>query len=197
MKQNKTPKPARLIVALSLLFALCCSIVITDNQVVMRRAEAKNSGHANGKKVSPDLQGKSAGSSLVRVILQLNGKPTGQLNALLNRNGVHVRASFSNFNAQAVELPANVVDELASFSEVAYVSVDRQTQSLGHVSLTTGADAVRRQTGFLGGSYTLDGTGVGIAILDSGIDAQHKAFLGVNDQTRVLVSKDFTGEGRT
>src|SRR2546421_7578418 len=205
MKQNKTPKPARLIVALSLLFALCCSIVITDNQVVMRRAEAKNSGHENGKKVSPDLQGKSAGSSLVRVILQLNGKPTGQLNALLNRNGVHVRASFSNFNALSVELPANVVDELADFSEVAYVSADRQTQSLGHVSLTTGADAVRQQTRttttLLGGTtttnYTLDGTGIGIAVLDSGLDSDHKAFLGDGDRLRIVVSRDFTGEGRT
>src|SRR5205085_4605819 len=206
MKKNRTPNPARLIIAFSLAFSLCCSIVMSDIRVVERRAEAsagKNSGHANGNKVSPDLHGKSAG--LVRVILQLNDKPSGPLNALLNRNGVHVRATFSNFNAQAVELPESVVDELASFSEVTYVSVDRATQSLGHVSLTTGADAVRQQTRttttLLGGttttSYTLDGTGIGIAVLDSGMDSAHKAFLGNDDRPRIVVSRDFTGENRT
>src|ERR687885_2659549 len=205
MKPNQSPNPVRLIAILSL--ALCCSIVIADNRVVVRRAQAsqgKNSGReAGGKKVSPDLRGD--GANLVRVILQLDGKPSGKLNALLNRNGVHVRASFNNLNAHAVELPQNVVDELASFPEVAYVSADRQTQSLGHVSLTTGADAVRQQTKttttLLGGttttSYTLDGTGIGIAILDSGVDSGHKSFLGSDDRLRIVVNKDFTGEART
>ena len=43
----------------------------------------------------------------------------------------------------------------------------------------------------------LDGTGIGIAILDSGVDISHKAFLGNDDRLRVVVNKDFTGEGRT
>src|SRR5919199_4335300 len=202
MKQNNPPTPARLIAVLSLVFSLSGSIVIADNNVLVRRAEAKTSGNAKGKKVSPDLK---KNGSLVRVILQLDGKPSGQLNALLNRNGVHVRASFKNLNAHVVELPQGVVDELASFSEVVYVSADRETQSLGHVSLTTGADAVRQQTKttttLLGGttttSYTLDGSGIGIAILDSGVDNGHKSFLGSDDRLRIVVNKDFTGEGRT
>ena len=197
MKKNKAPNAGRKIAFIALAFSLCCGIVIADQCVFGRRAQA-DSGQGNAsKKVSPDLRGKKAGDAPVRVILQIDGKPSGKLNALLNRNGVHVKGSFKNFNAMAVELPQSVVGELEAFDEVAYVSADRETQSLGHVSLTTGADAVRRQTGALGASYTLDGTGVAIAVLDSGVDAQHKSFLGVNDQTRVLVSKDFTGEGRT
>src|SRR5215213_9914168 len=43
----------------------------------------------------------------------------------------------------------------------------------------------------------LDGTGVGIAILDSGIDTAHAAFLNRSNGVRVLYSEDFTGEGRT
>src|SRR5919199_5983879 len=137
MKQ-KPPTPARLIAVLSL--ALCCSIVIADNRVVVRRAQASqvnNSGRgAGGKKVSPDLRGD--GANLVRVILQLDGKPSGKLNALLNRNGVHVRASFNNLNAHVVELPGNVVDELADFSEVAFVSPDRKMSAAGHLTAATG-----------------------------------------------------------
>src|SRR5204862_75736 len=42
----------------------------------------------------------------------------------------------------------------------------------------------------------LDGTGIGGAILDSGMDTGHKAFLGKNDQSRIVFSKDYTGENR-
>src|SRR2546423_9585520 len=146
MKKNRTPNPARPLIILSLVFSLCCGIVISDNRFVERRAEAssgKNSGHGNGNKVSPDMHGKNASTNPVRVILQLNGKPSGQLNALLNRNGVHVRAAFHNFNSFLVELPTNVVEELASFHEVAFVSPDRTTSVAG--ALTPAPRAVARR----------------------------------------------------
>ena len=40
-----------------------------------------------------DELGTKSGSSTVKVILQLDGKPTGQLNALLASNGVKTRSS--------------------------------------------------------------------------------------------------------
>src|SRR5438045_8319754 len=202
MKKNRTPNPARPLIILSLVFSLCCGIVISDNRSIERRAEAspgKNSGPATGgNKVSPDLRRKSASTDPVRVILQLNDKPSGQLNALLNRNGVHVRASFKNLNAQVVELPESVVDELASFPEVVFVSPDRKTSAGSHLTAATGALAVRQQVSATGQAYTLDGTGIGIAVLDSGIKAEHHSFLAENGvSSRVVVSHDFTGEGRT
>ena len=42
----------------------------------------------------------------------------------------------------------------------------------------------------------LDGTGIGVAILDSGMDTGHKAFLGKDDHSRIVVSRDYTGENR-
>ncbi len=41
-------------------------------------------------------------------------------------------------------------------------------------------------------AYTLDGTGIGIAVVDSGIYKDHKSLA-----PRVIYSKDFTGENRT
>jgi hypothetical protein len=59
-------------------------------------------------------------------------------------NGVKVKKSFANFNAFAVELPLNVVDSLSHFSEVSFISVDSEVQSLGgHIAHTSGADNVR------------------------------------------------------
>src|SRR5438067_10369390 len=149
----KTP---RLLTSLALILALFVSIT-------PRTTASSGSSSSHASKISSDLKVK--GQDQVRVILQLSDKPSGELNALLNRNGVHIRAHFKNFNSYAIELPASVVAELSDFDEVAYISSDRATQSLGHVSLTTGADAVRQQTStsLLGGttSYALDGTGIG------------------------------------
>src|SRR5207244_6086362 len=82
-----------------------------------------------------------------------------------------------------------------------HLSLNREVTSFGQVTATTGADSVRQQTttsplGVTTG-YSLDGRGIGIAILDSGIDKDHKSFLGTNDNNnRVVFSKDFTGENR-
>src|SRR4029079_6192590 len=44
---------------------------------------------------------------------------------------------------------------------------------------------------------SLDGTGIGIAIIDSGIDTDHSSFLNKSNAVRVVYSEDFTTEGRT
>src|SRR6185295_3298100 len=72
---------------------------------------------------------------------------------------------------------------------------DRKAEAYGHVTATTGADAVRTQTvGF--NTTTFDGSGIGIAILDSGMDTGHVSFLDKNGIGRIKYSKDFTGENR-
>src|SRR5215204_4856738 len=65
----------------------------------------------------------------------------------------------------------------------------------GHVTRTTGTDDVRVTAGT--NVTGLDGTGIGIAVLDSGIDTGHTTFLDRNNTLRVVYGKDFTGEGRT
>ena len=92
-------------------------------------------------------------------------------------------------------MPANLVETVASFPEVSYVSLDRPTQSMGHVSLTMGADAVRSPT--LSNPNGLDGTGIGIAVMDSGMFQNHVDFLDKNGYSRIVFNKDFTGENRT
>ena len=65
---------------------------------------------------------------------------------------------------------------------------------MGHVSRTTGADQIRNSGGE-NNSGSLDGTGIGIAVLDSGVDTEHHSFL--IDQTafvsftaKTLLAKD-------
>ncbi|HEY0728992.1 MAG TPA: hypothetical protein VGD38_13030, partial [Pyrinomonadaceae bacterium] len=76
-------------------------------------------------KITSDLREKlvtKSGSSMVKVILQLDGKPSGPLNALLASNGVKIKKHFTNLDSFALELPLNVVNALPQFPEVASVS---------------------------------------------------------------------------
>ena len=139
---------------------------------------------------------KSTSLTPVNVVFSLKAPMSGSLNAFLSQNGIKIRARYSYFNnLMPITLPAGKVDQLAGFSEVAYVAFDREIRTLGHVTNTTGADSARQQTA--GNGYPgVDGSGIGIAIVDSGIDANHTAFLGKNGVSRVIAGYDFTGEGR-
>ena len=157
-------KLTSLLLAVALLCGALMSGVVTADS---KGKKDKDSGRVRHSKVSSDLYDKRRGgkgsSETVNVIIQLEGKATGRLNALLSRNGVHVNGQFKNLNMLAVELPVDVVEELASLTEVSYISSDREIISLGgHLSTTTGADAVRAQTTATGTAYTLDGKGIGM-----------------------------------
>src|SRR5947209_5830664 len=177
MKNKKRSPIVTLITTFSLVLSLCSGILIMDKAHAASDQGSshgnESEGNARHNKISPALHKEESNKddSLIKVILQIDGKMSGRLNGFLNSNGVHIRKSFANFNSYLVELPASAIEELASFDEVSYVSPDAEVKTLGHLTTTTGADAVRQQTkpGLLGSttSYTLDGTGVGIAILDS------------------------------
>ncbi|MDQ3918141.1 MAG: S8 family serine peptidase, partial [Acidobacteriota bacterium] len=182
-----------------LLLCLCAGILLADKNSAVRSVHA-DGGKDSARKAKLSAGLRACGDRRVGVVLQLNGKPSGKLNSLLSRAGVHVRAHLKALDAVTVELPASMVDELASFSEVEFVSADAEVASFGHVSATTGTDLVRTQTTktLLGTTTTtLDGSGVGIAIIDSGVDTNHSSFLDKSNGVRVVKSVDFTGEGIT
>ncbi|PYS99500.1 MAG: hypothetical protein DMF65_09470, partial [Acidobacteria bacterium] len=151
------------------------------------------------EKISSDLlevaRDACARGERVRVILQTGDGASASLAALLRRRDVRTAGRLPGLGARVVELPARLVERLSEQRGVRFVSLDRETVSFGHVSLTTGTDQVRTTAGT--NVSGLDGTGIGIAVLDSGIDAKHTAFLDHNNGVRVVYSKDFTGEGRT
>src|SRR2546430_10205319 len=147
-------------------------------------------------KISPDLLELAHGAATKRVpvIIQFNGQPGASFDSAVSQTGGFVKADLSNFNSRVMELPAPAIEALAARPDVGFVSLDRTNISFGHVSLTTGADAIRMTNGT--NTKGLDGTAIGIAILDSGIDINHTSFLDRSKNCRVIVSRDFTGEGR-
>src|SRR3982751_616509 len=104
-----------------------------------------------GKKVSRellDLAHSSRGrNSRVRVVLQLDDGATGALDSLLPSFGARTLRVLQHLNARVVELPVGLVEALSAHGDVAFISPDRESVPLGHVSSTSGADMVRNVNG--------------------------------------------------
>src|SRR5829696_4592519 len=161
------------------------------------RAESNGSSHPE-RKISKDILQKVSdgrGADFVRVIIQPANADTAIDSTIEDSGGSNIR-KFRNFGVRVATLPAQAAVNIANRSDVSYVSLNREVRSMGHVSRTSGAD-LARIPGDQNSSTTLDGTGIGIAILDSGIDTEHSSFTDKSNNLRVLYSEDFTGEGRT
>ena len=125
-------------------------------------------------KISPDLRQlilSGNGAARVKVIVQSkSGSNPGLLGGLLNTVGGLLVGVLANLNIRIVDVEANNVEVLAADPDVSYISLDNTVRSSGHVTNTTGTQQVRAQKSLLGLNSTLDGSGVTIAVLDSGID---------------------------
>ena len=115
MRKNKLTRFAAWLAFTSLVLSLCAGIVVSDNAKAQGRPD-KPTRASSPTKVSADLaekvKGPKAATERVSVIIQLSGPMSGQLNGLLNSNGVHIKGSFKKLQMLAVELPASVVSQL-------------------------------------------------------------------------------------
>jgi hypothetical protein len=154
-----------------------------------------------GDKLSADLRELATGADknrTVKVILQSDDLNDPQLLAALKKFDVSVDSRAEALNMMMIEMPAGAAQEIASLQAAKHLSLDHKVASLGHVETTTGATLVRgmlNSTGVLGAvtaipnllglGTQLDGTGVGIAIVDSGIMGTHHHFIDDNGMCRI------------
>ena len=144
-----------------------------------------------GDNVSPDMReliSNSNAPARVQAILQVNNANSEKVRASLAKYGARIEAEMPRFGALAVDLPTSAIEKIADETNANYLSLDRGVSGLGHVEITTGDDAMIAEAG----NSLLDGSSIGVAILDSGISTKHKSLAG-----SVVLSKDFTGEGTT
>jgi subtilisin family serine protease len=185
---------------LSLLVAICLAI----NLPRLKPSSAQSTSNP-APKISSDLRQRlqrERGESKTKVIVQFDESSAQRIDNVLAGYGANVTRRLAALKMRVVELPLNAVEALAARKEVRYISLDRPISAFGHLVTTTGTSSVRTQTtSLLGGlittTTTFDGRGIGIAIIDSGIDSHHAAFRNEVGISRVIVSQDFTGEDRT
>ena len=166
------------------------------------RSHAKTAKHS---KLAPDLAElikNGRGHVRQKLIIQYDDTLPLQIDYLLPSLGGILKRQLNKLKIRIVDLPLNAVAALASRKEVQYISLDRPVNSFGHLESTTGTAAIRTQTttsllGLITSTTVYDGHGIGIAILDSGIDVHHVSFRDQLGLSRVALSRDFTGENRT
>src|SRR5687767_13170075 len=188
------PQKWKRLLAVALLLSLGWALIVSTNS----KAEAAGQqASVSTSKISPDLrQLLLSGDSNRRVKVIVQTKPAssvGLLSGLLNTVGGVLVGVLSNLNIRIVDTVASTVEEIAADPDVTYVSLDVPVRASGHVTTTTGTQQVRARKGLLGLPDNLDGSGITIAILDSGIDVKHKSFA---VSGKIKFSKDFTGENR-
>src|SRR6185503_11233742 len=189
------PQLPKRLVATAVLLSLCSALFMSTN--TSARAATNTLTTATSSKISPDLQKlilSGNGDTRVKVIVQSTSSTTNLLGSLLNTVGGLLVSVLANLNIRILDVTVDSVQVLASDPSVSYISLDAPVRSSGHITNTTGTQQVRAQKSLLGLNNTLDGSGVTIAILDSGIDSKHKSFATTG---KIKFSKDFTGENRT
>src|ERR1700722_6716298 len=149
---------------------------------------------ANNSKISPDLQPLLTNpASRVNVIVQYNSGPicSGSILTIapcttVNLLGGLVNEAFTLINAVAGTVAAGNVITLSNQPNVSYISLDR---SLG-ASLDYSAEGVNAPVAWNSG---WDGTGVGVAVIDSGIYSHPDLLSARTRQSRVVYRKSFIG----
>src|SRR5215207_1341011 len=128
-----------------ILWSCCLWLLIFPLSVFEQRTHAEFSLRLD-RKISKDILQKVAagqGSEFVRVIIQPASSGDLSIDSALELSGGSNIRKFKNFSVRVVTLPANAAVALASRSDVAYVSLNRDIRPMGHVSQTTGTDQIR------------------------------------------------------
>ncbi|HEU4937800.1 MAG TPA: S8 family peptidase [Vicinamibacterales bacterium] len=128
------------------------------------------------QKLDKPLRDKAAAAlGRSRVIVRgMNGVSSDELASVIRGAGGGVKRSLRLIDARVADLPDAALAALASHPLVAQVSEDRQIfGAMERTAATVGATTVRRDLGY-------DGTGIGVAVIDSGAAAAHDDLLGAN-----------------
>ena len=141
-----------------------------------------------GPKLAPDLARK--GRDLVDVIVRFKAAPTGeQLNHISARG--HVHHIFNHIQAVHASLPLSELDALESDPSVLYISPDRKVSSLYNNSANLPDMVASTVNATSAWRWGLDGSGIGVAIIDSGVTQKDDLMSANNSASRIIYSQSF------
>jgi subtilisin family serine protease len=113
---------------------------------------------------------------------------------LVERNG-RMKKAYDNLGLVSAELPLSEIKELIKSDTVAYISPDHETQSFGHIGNTTGwKNTGISDRGDSNSSTSLIGSGIGVAVIDSGVYGTHDLFKINGSESFKVQSYSFTGQ---
>ncbi|HZS47927.1 MAG TPA: S8 family peptidase [Blastocatellia bacterium] len=153
------------------------------------------------KKVPIDLQTRIARSinsaELQDVIVQFKLADRAEQSPTIERNRGRIKQQFDSGDTVLATVPVTHIYSLASEDNVLFITPDRSVQRASDAAkILIGVDKLRKSaTGSFGQTYSaVDGTGVGIAIIDSGVSPGSSDLQNSKGANRIVASKDFTAD---
>ena len=149
--------------------------------------------YAGSPKIAKDLENRDPNST-VDVIVQFHQAPAERHHQMIRgKGGIH-KSDLHVVKAAAYSVPASAIPQLADDPDVAFISPDRQVKgALDYANPTVGADIALK--------YGYDGTGVAIAVIDSGMQdrPEFQSVPNAKGKTtsRLLYSENFVSSGTT
>src|SRR5712691_2589975 len=137
---------------------------------------------ARNPKIAPDL---AQANSAVDVIVQFNTPPSKAHHEKIRRAGGHLVQTMDGFRGAKYRLHPASLEQLAADPSVVYISPDRAVSaSADYVTAEANADIAQ--------SYGFNGAGIGIAVIDSGVNDKHPDLQG-----RIVYQEAFDGTSWT
>ncbi len=170
---------------------LLLALILVANQSFAQnvRAVLDNDGSSVNGKLAPDLARVLQGSSSrsMRVIVQYNQAPGAKHFAKAQSVGAKLNSNLSLVNAGAFTMSPAAIRALAMDGDVAFISPDRKLKGMDDYTDSAVGVSTAWNAGY-------DGTGIGVAIIDSGInDGYHADFKDSAGRSRIVYHQDFTG----
>ncbi|HZD95742.1 MAG TPA: S8 family serine peptidase, partial [Candidatus Sulfotelmatobacter sp.] len=158
---------------------------------------ATGSAFGQRKKLSPELDAKrtnlaswitSQPDEFIDVIVQTRpGAPLAKHRQKLLGLGAARKNDLDIINGTVLRIPASLLPLLEQDPDIAYVSPDRKSIHLSQEDFVLDAT---QSTGVINAGYT--GIGIGVAVIDSGIRANHADLVNLNTgYSRVVYSQSF------
>jgi len=151
--------------------------------------------HGKKHKLSKDLEGVQGGPNgpTVDVIIQFNQAPTDVQHGKVQGKGGALKRKLDVIKGAHYSVPVESLQTLADDPDIAYISPNRpvshtSTSTVDYAPETVNAPVAWQQ-------WSLDGTGVGVAVIDSGVTAVGDLYWWIpSNQTygsRVVYSQNF------
>ncbi len=153
---------------------------------------AATSAFAGPRKISKDLQRPSTGQ-LVNVIVQYRVPPSAAHFSKVIGKGGELQLNLPIINGGVFTVNSSALAALAKNSAVAYISLDRTVWATATVT-DYYDQAVLAPYGW---SKNFSGTGIGIAVIDSGINSGRDFTLASGAGSRIVYNQNFAGGPNT
>ncbi len=146
-------------------------------------------------KFSSDIRRSADQSGMVTVIVQHRQMPSDAHLKAMHGRGATIRSKFHSIRAVTMRVPVSMLAELSADPNITYITPDRAQKMTANPVTEQFATAV--EADIAASQYGFDGTGIGVAVIDSGISA-HPDLNNVSGASRVVYSQSFvTGDSTT